>query len=46
MKKTYLVTGMPFVREMPPISAVAGKNLNIKCPVAGYPIDTVVWEKG
>jgi Down syndrome cell adhesion molecule len=31
---------------MPSISAVAGKRLEIKCPVAGYPIDTIVWEKG
>lgn len=30
---------------MPPISAVAGKALTIKCPVAGYPIETVTWNK-
>lgn len=31
---------------MPSISAVAGKSLTLKCPVAGYPIDSIVWEKG
>jgi Down syndrome cell adhesion molecule len=39
------IYGMPFVRSMSPISAVAGKLLQIKCPVAGYPIDKIVWEK-
>ncbi|XP_068082151.1 cell adhesion molecule Dscam2 [Anabrus simplex] len=39
------VYGLPYVRLMPPIAAVAGKELLIKCPVAGYPIDTVLWEK-
>lgn len=31
---------------MPTISAVAGKQLYIKCPVAGYPIEAIIWEKG
>jgi hypothetical protein len=31
---------------MPPIPAVAGQQLVVKCPVAGYPIDTIIWEKG
>lgn len=31
---------------MSPVSAVAGKQLYIKCPVAGYPIESIVWEKG
>ncbi|EEB19411.1 Down syndrome cell adhesion molecule precursor, putative [Pediculus humanus corporis] len=39
------VYGLPYVRTMPSISAVAGKILIIKCPVAGYPIDSVSWEK-
>lgn len=39
------IYGMPFVRPMPAISAVAGKTLQIKCPVAGWPIDKVIWEK-
>lgn len=40
------IYGMPYVRPMNPLSAVAGKNLVLKCPVAGYPIDSVTWEKG
>lgn len=39
------IYGVPFVRSMPPISAVAGKTLQIKCPVAGWPIDKIIWEK-
>jgi hypothetical protein len=38
--------GLPYVRPMPPIPAVAGQQLVVKCPVAGYPIDTIIWEKG
>lgn len=40
------IYGLPYVRPMPAMLAVAGKPLQIKCPVAGYPIDVVVWEKG
>lgn len=39
-------SGMPYVRPMPSISAIAGKPLTLKCPAAGYPIDSIVWEKG
>ncbi len=41
-----LLLGMPHIRPMPSISAVAGKSLTLKCPAAGYPIDNIVWEKG
>lgn len=40
------IYGMPLVRAMSPISAVAGKTLQIKCPVAGWPIEKIIWEKG
>ncbi|XP_036147341.1 Down syndrome cell adhesion molecule-like protein Dscam2 isoform X4 [Monomorium pharaonis] len=40
------IYGLPYVRPMSPVSAVAGKQLYIKCPVAGYPIESIVWEKG
>lgn len=40
------IYGLPYVRSMSPISAVAGKDLVVKCPVAGYPIESVIWEKG
>lgn len=39
-------SGMPYVRPMPKLSAVAGKLFFLKCPVAGYPIDSIVIEKG
>lgn len=38
--------GPPYVRPMPNVSAVAGEPLYIPCPVAGYPIDSITWEKG
>ncbi|XP_012218067.1 cell adhesion molecule Dscam2-like isoform X2 [Linepithema humile] len=40
------IYGLPYVRPMSSVSAVAGKQLYIKCPVAGYPIESIVWEKG
>nr|CAD7442429.1 unnamed protein product [Timema bartmani] len=40
------VYGLPFIRPMPNISAVAGEPLYIACPVAGYPIELIIWEKG
>ena len=42
----FLLAGLPYVRPMPPIPAVAGQQLVVKCPVAGYPIDTIIWDKG
>jgi len=40
------VYGIPFIREMPRITGVSGSDLVIKCPVAGYPIDKIHWERG
>ncbi|XP_042239240.1 Down syndrome cell adhesion molecule-like protein Dscam2 isoform X3 [Homarus americanus] len=39
------VYGLPYIRPMRRVSAVAGSGLRIKCPVAGYPIDKIIWEK-
>ncbi|XP_066908795.1 cell adhesion molecule Dscam2-like [Halyomorpha halys] len=39
------VYGSPFIRLMPKITAVAGNDLVIKCPVAGYPIESITWER-
>lgn len=39
------VFGHPYIREMTKIIGVAGTSLSIKCPVAGYPIDTITWER-
>ncbi|XP_032663873.1 Down syndrome cell adhesion molecule-like protein Dscam2 isoform X3 [Odontomachus brunneus] len=40
------IYGLPYVRPMSAVSAVAGKQLYIKCPVAGYPVESIAWEKG
>ena len=34
------------MRPMPKLSAVAGKTFFLKCPVAGFPIDSIIIEKG
>ncbi|XP_065168013.1 cell adhesion molecule Dscam1 isoform X4 [Atheta coriaria] len=39
------VFGLPFIRQMPKITGIAGSSLIIKCPVAGYPIETITWER-
>ncbi|XP_069693342.1 cell adhesion molecule Dscam2-like [Periplaneta americana] len=39
------VYGLPIIRKMPPISAVAGEKLAVTCPAAGFPIHAVTWEK-
>ncbi|GFY40217.1 down syndrome cell adhesion molecule homolog [Trichonephila inaurata madagascariensis] len=40
------VYGPPFVKPMRNISVLAGSMLIIRCPVSGYPIEKIVWEKG
>ncbi|XP_063920715.1 cell adhesion molecule Dscam2 isoform X4 [Zophobas morio] len=40
------VYGMPYIRLIPKVTAVAGEILQLKCPVAGYPIEEVHWERG
>ncbi|XP_058830704.1 cell adhesion molecule Dscam2 isoform X49 [Topomyia yanbarensis] len=39
------VYGLPYVRTMEKKSIVAGETLFVTCPVAGYPIDSIVWER-
>ncbi|XP_021929576.1 Down syndrome cell adhesion molecule-like protein Dscam2 isoform X2 [Zootermopsis nevadensis] len=39
------VYGLPFIRPMEKKAIVAGEMLIVTCPVAGYPIDTIVWER-
>ncbi|ODN02063.1 Down syndrome cell adhesion molecule-like protein Dscam2 [Orchesella cincta] len=36
----------PFVRAMPDKLATASQRLTIKCPVGGYPVEIIIWEKG
>lgn len=40
------IYGLPFIREMPKITGISGRDLIVKCPVAGYPIDKIHWERG
>ncbi|KAK9876828.1 hypothetical protein WA026_015065 [Henosepilachna vigintioctopunctata] len=40
------VYGMPYIRLIPKVTAVAGEQLQLKCPVAGYPIEEIHWERG
>ena len=39
------VHGAPFVRPMEDLSVVAGSQLLKTCPVSGYPISNIVWER-
>ena len=39
------IHGAPFVRPMEDLKVVAGKELMKTCPVAGYPITNIVWER-
>ncbi|XP_055593975.1 cell adhesion molecule Dscam2 isoform X24 [Uranotaenia lowii] len=39
------VYGLPYVRTMEKKSIVAGETLIVTCPVAGYPIESIVWER-
>lgn len=38
--------GLPYIRLIPKVTAVAGETLHLKCPVAGYPIEEIHWERG
>ena len=40
------VYGPPHVRPMEKQAIVAGGTLIVNCPVAGYPIESIVWERG
>ncbi|XP_076235762.1 cell adhesion molecule Dscam2 [Calliopsis andreniformis] len=39
------IYGLPHVRPMGSYAAVAGQTAVIKCPVAGFPIESIIWEK-
>ncbi|XP_046646636.1 Down syndrome cell adhesion molecule-like protein Dscam2 isoform X3 [Daphnia pulicaria] len=40
------VYGLPYIRNMPKMTAVAEADVSIKCPVAGYPIMEIAWTRG
>ncbi|XP_035704480.1 Down syndrome cell adhesion molecule-like protein Dscam2 isoform X15 [Folsomia candida] len=39
------IHGLPHVKSMDKAQVVAGSGMVKTCPVAGYPIDAVIWEK-
>ncbi|XP_023316145.1 Down syndrome cell adhesion molecule-like protein Dscam2 [Trichogramma pretiosum] len=39
------IYGLPYIRLIPKVTAVAGETLRLKCPVAGYPIEEIRWER-
>ncbi|XP_014244432.1 Down syndrome cell adhesion molecule-like protein Dscam2 isoform X12 [Cimex lectularius] len=39
------VYGLPFVRPMEKKAIVAGETLIVTCPVAGFPIEQIQWER-
>lgn len=39
------IYGVPYIREMPKITGISGNDLHVKCPVAGYPIEKIHWER-
>lgn len=39
------IYGLPYVRPMEKKFIVSGETLIVTCPVAGYPIDSIVWER-
>ncbi|XP_023349612.1 Down syndrome cell adhesion molecule-like protein 1 [Eurytemora carolleeae] len=39
------VFGPPYIRDVGPVSGVEGSQLRVQCPVSGYPIDKITWEK-
>lgn len=41
----YFFSGLPYIRLIPKVTAVAGEKLRLKCPVAGYPIEEIKWER-
>ncbi|KAI5631682.1 immunoglobulin domain-containing protein [Phthorimaea operculella] len=40
------IYGPPLVRSTPPQRALAGENVTLLCPYAGYPISSVTWQRG
>ncbi|XP_064480697.1 cell adhesion molecule Dscam1-like isoform X2 [Ornithodoros turicata] len=39
------VPGRPVVRPMRNLTVLAGEVLRLRCPVAGYPLESIAWER-
>ncbi|GAB6020358.1 Down syndrome cell adhesion molecule-like protein 1 [Chamberlinius hualienensis] len=39
------IYGSPYIRPTRPITAIADNDVRLRCPYAGYPIDSVHWER-
>nr|ASU04347.1 Dscam5 [Mesobuthus martensii] len=39
------VYGSPFIKPMRNITVLDGQNIQISCPVSGYPIEKIYWER-
>lgn len=44
--KTMCISGDPVAKKTPKIIARAGQQLQMTCPISGYPIFNINWEKG
>lgn len=40
------IYGPPKVRKMDNVTAISGHDIRLRCYVAGYPIDTIHWNRG
>lgn len=40
------VIGPPVVRPMRNLTVVASEPLIVRCPVGGYPLESITWERG
>jgi len=40
------ISGDPVAKKTPKIIARAGQQLQMTCPISGYPIFNINWEKG
>ena len=38
--------GPPHVRQIPPVKAIEGQTVLVACPASGYPLETILWQKG
>lgn len=42
----FFISGDPVSKKTPKIIARAGQQMQMACPISGYPIFNIIWEKG